>query len=120
MAKQSFLTELETYLADIRMRSSIEKLDKVNLVMDDLGKSDPLFGVETGFQPFSHVPAEENQNSRIPTQLRQILNDVEPELQNLFNPVFDEASRQEYLDINELKLSLFEAKWKWYLDKKMS
>jgi len=56
----------------------------------------------------------------IPTQLRKILNSIEPELQNLFNPIFDETSRKEYLDLNELKLRLFEAKWEWYLDKKMS
>jgi hypothetical protein len=56
----------------------------------------------------------------IPTQLRKILNSTEPELQNLFNPIFDETSRKEYLDLNELKLRLFEAKWEWYLDKKMS
>ena len=56
----------------------------------------------------------------MPTQLRKIINRVQPEMQNLFKPIFDETSRQEYVDENELKLRLFDAKWEWYLDQKMS
>ena len=29
-------------------------------------------------------------------------------------PVFDESSRQEFIDMQELKNRLFEAKWEWY------
>ena len=37
-----------------------------------------------------------------------------PELQNVYMPVFDESSRQEFIDVQELKNRLFEAKWDWY------
>lgn len=40
-----------------------------------------------------------------------------PELQNQITPVFDEDSRQDYIDTNEFKQRLFDAKWKWYKDK---
>jgi len=53
----------------------------------------------------------------VPLELRKLLNDKTPELQNLYNPIFDEASRQEYIDTNELKMRLFEAKWKWLKEK---
>lgn len=37
----------------------------------------------------------------------------------MYNPVFDEASRQDFIDMNELKMRLFEAKWNWTKDKVM-
>mmetsp|Transcript_6919 Transcript_6919/g.9583 ORF Transcript_6919/g.9583 Transcript_6919/m.9583 type:complete len:154 (-) Transcript_6919:892-1353(-) len=50
----------------------------------------------------------------MPLELRKLLNRNEPELQNVFKPVFDEVSRKEFLDYNTLKMKLFEAKWNWY------
>lgn len=53
----------------------------------------------------------------MPLELRKLLNKVEPEAQNYYAPVFDEASREEFVNFQELKGRLFEAKWNWYKDK---
>ena len=119
-AQKKFEMEIEQHIAQIRIRSQMNRIDPVDLVQNNHGLPDPLLGVESGFEPFSQLSEEAKNDPLIPTQLRKILNRIEPELQNLFNPIFDETSRQEYLDVNELKLRLFEAKWQWYLDKKMS
>jgi len=49
--------------------------------------------------------------------LRKALNRNDPELQNKYNPIFDDASREDFIDTNELKMKLFEAKWSWYKEK---
>ena len=50
----------------------------------------------------------------MPLELRKLMNKTEPELQNYYFPVFDEASREEFVNMNELKSKLFEAKWNWH------
>ena len=35
----------------------------------------------------------------------------------MITPIYDEDSRQNYIDGNELKQRIFEAKWKWQVDK---
>lgn len=41
-------------------------------------------------------------------------------MQNLITPIYDEASRQDYIDTTELKRRIMDAKWKWTVDKKVS
>jgi len=53
----------------------------------------------------------------MPGELKKIFNTNEPELQNLFRPIVDAASREAYLDETELKSALFDAKWNWYKNK---
>ena len=38
-------------------------------------------------------------------------------MQNIYRPVFDEVSREAYVDKQELMMRLFEAKWKWHKDR---
>ena len=37
----------------------------------------------------------------------------------MYNPVYDEESRQRYIDETEFKMRLFEAKWDWFKDRTM-
>ena len=78
---------------------------------------DKEFGIETGFEPFNRISDHDKVDPNIPAELRKYFNRNEPELQNIYNPVFDEASRQQFVDKNELKLKLFEAKWNWLQEK---
>ncbi len=88
-------------------------MDRVRLTMDDIGTSDPLFGVETGFDPDGDLIDKHRTDPSIPGELRKILNNTEPEMQNIYNPIFDDASREKFINDNELKTKLFEAKWNW-------
>ena len=45
------------------------------------------------------------------------MNIKEPQMQNVYKPVFDQVSRETYIDDQELKMRLFEAKWKWHKDR---
>ena len=119
-AKKTYLTELESHLSSIRFRRNIEAMHPIDLLLDKkTGKPDEILGPQTGFDPFN-LREDQKNNANLPTELRRILNDAEPEMQNLFQPIFDETSRQEYIDTHELKTQLFEAKWKWYVETKMS
>jgi len=62
----------------------MSKLDPVDLVVDRMGFPDPVLGVESGFEPFSQLTEEAKNPASMPTQLRKIINRVEPEMQNLF------------------------------------
>lgn len=84
------------------------------------GNEDELLGSKTGFEPFARISEEAKSDSRLPTQLREIVNHRQKEWQNLITPIFDEASRQDYIDTNELKTRLMDAKWKWLVDKKVA
>ena len=53
----------------------------------------------------------------MPGELRRIMNIKEPQMQNVYRPVFDEVSREAYVDEQELKMRLFEAKWNWHKDR---
>ena len=57
------------------------------------------------------------QSPLLPGEIRKAINLCDPELQNVYMPVFDEMSRQDYIDTQELKSALFEAKYKWYVDR---
>ena len=44
----------------------------------------------------------------------------DPELQDLRNPIVDAETSQEFRVDEELTMAYFQAKWDWYVDKKMS
>ena len=71
----------------------------------------------TGFEPFSDLHEVKIQDPNMPGELRRIMNIKEPQMQNVYKPVFDEVSREEYVDEQELKMRLFEAKWNWHRDR---
>ena len=120
-AKKAFSLEIEKHLAKLQIQRTVSKMSEMDLVINDMGVPDPEFGVETGFEPATQIGDREIERmTDLPNELRKLLNRRDPELQNVYKPIFDEASRQDYIDSNQLKLSLFEAKWKWYKDKKMS
>ena len=96
-------------------------MDKMDIVMDRLGNADPVLGATTtGFDPNRDNAEIMKQDVTLPHELRKFMNRNEPERQNLYQPIFDEASRQEYVDVNELKQKLFEAKWEWYKEETLS
>ena len=99
------------------MRHALNKMDPVNLVTGPLDTPDPEFGYQTGFDPFTNMTEEQRNDPSMPGELKKIFNTNEPELQNLFRPIVDAASREAYLDETELKSALFDAKWNWYKNK---
>ena len=87
-------------------------------VLHDKDGEDPVLGVtKSGFEPFSDFNEEKIQDPNLPGELRRIMNKKEPQMQNVYKPVFDEVSREAYIDDQELKMRLFEAKWNWHKDK---
>ena len=71
--------------------------------MNEQGVSDRQFGAETGFDYIGNLTDAQSTDPSIPGELRKILNNNEPELQNIYNPVFDAASREQFINENELK-----------------
>lgn len=116
-ARRTFNAEIENHLAQLRFHNAIDKLDPVRLTQDKMGKPDAEFGIESGFEPFNRISDATKADPNLPMELRKFINRSEPELQNIYNPVFDEISRQQYVETNELKTKLFEAKWNWYKEK---
>ena len=118
--QKEFDVEIEEHLAAIRIRRASNSMHPVDLMQNEMGIADEEFGYQTGFEPFDRVHESTKQDPLLPGELRKLLNKNEPEMQNLFAPIFDEASRQQVLDMNEIKLKLFEAKWSWYKNKTLS
>lgn len=118
--QKNIIVEIEEHIAKIRLASAVRDMDPVYLTMDKYGEPDELLGVESGYEPFSRSSEHLKRDPLVPGELRKLFNRFEPEDQNLFQPVFDEASRQESMDLNELKDALFSAKWTWYKEKTVS
>ena len=98
MDKQFFMKqydmELEQHLAKVQIERTMRKMNITNLIQDERGIPDPEFGVETGFEPLEQINRRDLENSvSLPDELRKVLYDREPELQNVYRPIFDEASR---------------------------
>lgn len=111
---KEFVVEIEEHLAKIRLASAVRKMDPVYLTMNEYGEPDQMLGVESGYEPFSRLAEPLKRDPLVPGELRKLFNNFDPEDQNLFQPVFDEASRQESIDINEFKDALFAARWAWH------
>ena len=88
-----------------------------DILTNHMGQHDFELGVKSGFEPFSQYDHLAKSDLRKPLELRKQLATNLPELQNQYNPVVDEDSRQRYLDETEFKMRLFEAKWEWYKDR---
>ena len=88
-----------------------------DIIMNKMGFPDPILGAEAGFEPFSQYEDELKNDVTIAPEVRKYMSLNQPELQNIFNPVVDEDSRQKYIDSNELRKRLFEAKWEWHKDR---
>ena len=118
-ARKTFEMEIENHLAQIRVSREINKLNPMQLTVNDMGVQDKEFGAQTGFVIERDDVQQARADTSLPTQLRQMLGRATPELQNVYMPVFDESSRQEFIDVQELKNRLFEAKWDWYKAQKL-
>ena len=92
-------------------------MQPADIIMNQMGFSDPVLGAEAGFEPFSQYDDEFKNDVTIASEVRKYMSLNQPELQNYFNPVVDEDSRQNYIDSNELRKRLFEAKWEWHKDR---
>ena len=68
-------------------------MSQVDLLQDQMAIPDPEFGYHTGFEKFDRIPDADLQDPSIPGELRKLLSKKEPEMQNLYAPIFDEASR---------------------------
>jgi len=92
-ARKAFNAEIENHLANMKMQSSIDKLDPVHLTQNAMGTADAEFGITSGFEPFNRISDENKMSPKIPLELRNLFNRHDPEMQNIFNPVFDEVTR---------------------------
>lgn len=92
-ARTEFNEDIEQHLARIKMKNKIDKLSPARLTVDNLGQPDSEFGFKTGFEPFSRATDNVRFDPRIPLELRKHMDRREPEMQNIYAPVFDEASR---------------------------
>lgn len=65
-ASKEIVADIENHIAGIRIRSAVDKLHPVRLLYDDKKGSDPVFGAEAGFEPFSMHDHEAKNDLKLP------------------------------------------------------
>ena len=113
-----YAEKIEGYLANMRMMSHHKKMHHTDILKDGDGEIDPI--LEGTFNPYERLSEEAKNNPNLAPELRKLLNKNEPEKQEVQNPITDEESARAYTDNLEVQNAYFQAKWQWYVDKKLS
>ena len=117
--QQRRIMQVEQYLAAVRMMSHISRMDRYDALVDEQGNADPYLG--PNWNPYSKAIEEAKEDPDLLPELRKLLHaDTQPEVQDAARPITSAEDRQAYLEREELNQAYFDAKWKWYIDKKMS
>jgi hypothetical protein len=113
-----FIERVVGYLAHMRMISNVDGMHHSDIVKDKDGNIDPILGAN--FDPYERLSEDAKNNPNLAPEVRKLLNQQEPELQAIENPIEDEEQAMNYVHDMEIKNAYFQAKWQWYVDKKLS
>jgi len=104
-----FVERVEGYLASMRMMSQVNRMNQSDIIKDKEGNFDPILGAN--FDPNERMSEDAKNNPNLAPEVRKLLNQNEPELQEVANPIVDEESAKEYMQDLEIKDAYFQAKW---------
>ena len=112
------IMKVEQYLSAVRMMSHISRMSRYDVLVDEEGNRDPL--IDQYWDPYTKANREAIDDPSLLPEIRKMLNDTRPEVQDAARPITSAEDRQEYMELDEINQAYFDAKWKWYIDKKMS
>ena len=72
----------------MRMISNVDRMHHSDIVKDKDGNIDPILGAN--FDPYERLSEEAKNNPNLAPEVRKLLNQQEPELQSMEDPIEDE------------------------------